>query len=366
MARERVRLTIVAGLAVMLLGACSEKTRALFLDGAGKPPPPTQKVRRDYQREVEQLKRELAASQRALAQARAPKKAAPQAAPAAEQAKTWAEAAALLPKDYSGGADWVQALVAGAIAPRPGFDPKTPEQAVFDFDVEFADAPSEFLHVTYPHAAHTRWLTCKNCHPAIFPLKRDRREARPSISMAAIKAGKYCGACHGKVAFAPDQACARCHKGLPEQRHWQPSEPPRAAIERAKTWTEAERLLPATPVGPDWAKALAEGAIAPRAGIDPKAPDQPLFPLNVELVPAGNPVFKVVFPHAAHTAVLSCASCHPALFQMKAGADPITMAKIMAGEYCGACHGKVAFAVPTGCPRCHAALATPPAAGGGA
>jgi len=36
--------------------------------------------------------------------------------------------------------------------------------------------------------------------------------------------------------------------------------------------------------------------------------------------------------------------------------DKITMAKIFAGEFCGRCHGKVAFNVPTGCPRCHPAL----------
>jgi c(7)-type cytochrome triheme protein len=36
--------------------------------------------------------------------------------------------------------------------------------------------------------------------------------------------------------------------------------------------------------------------------------------------------------------------------------NAITMAKIQAGEYCGACHGKVAFPVEA-CGRCHAILA---------
>jgi c(7)-type cytochrome triheme protein len=108
---------------------------------------------------------------------------------------------------------------------------------------------------------------------------------------------------------------------------------------------------------PDWAKALTGDVIAPRPGIDPKAEEQPVFPLDVELVPADNPLFNVVFPHETHTALLACTTCHPAIFQMAKGADPITMGNIYAGQYCGVCHGKVAFAVPTGCPRCHRALA---------
>ena len=344
-------------LAALLLAACSEKMRSTFFDGVEKgPPPPTHKVHRDLLREIGDLERELEKTQQALENARKARGTGEEkAAVPAEQVKTWAEVVELLPKDYAGQVDWVQALAAGSIAPRPGIDANTPVQAVFDFDVKFADSSSEMFHVAYSHAAHTAVLSCATCHPAIFPLKRGAKP--PVVTMAKLKAGKYCGVCHGKVAFGVDQACARCHQGSPNQGDWRPSEAPRTPIERARSWKEAERLLPATPVGPDWAKALVDGVIAPRAGIDPKAPDQAVFPVDVELVPAANPAFKVVYPHAAHTAVLSCATCHPAIFQMKKGANPIDMAKIMAGEYCGRCHGKVAFAVPTGCGRCHPVLA---------
>ncbi len=83
-----------------------------------------------------------------------------------------------------------------------------------------------------------------------------------------------------------------------------------------------------------------------------------MLPFDIELVPEAVPLYKAVFAHEPHTAVLSCASCHPGIFEMRAGASDITMAKIYAGEYCGACHGKVAFDVNTGCGRCHSALAT--------
>ena len=105
--------------------------------------------------------------------------------------------------------------------------------------------------------------------------------------------------------------------------------------------------------GVDWAKALTEGLISPKAGIDPKAEEEPVLDLDLELVPKDMPEFKATYPHKIHTRMLACANCHTGIFQMEHGADAITMEKIFAGEYCGRCHGKVAFDPITACPRCH-------------
>lgn len=61
------------------------------------------------------------------------------------------------------------------------------------------------------------------------------------------------------------------------------------------------------------------------------------------------------FPHWVHRIRFKCYVCHDAIFQMKAGADPITMDAIFDGKFCGACHdGKTAFEVGFDtCPRCH-------------
>ena len=127
-----------------------------------------------------------------------------------------------------------------------------------------------------------------------------------------------------------------------------------------RDWKAVLKKLPKDAVGAvNWVKALEDKDISPKAGLDPKAPEQPVLPLNVELQPPAMPLFKVVFPHKQHTEWLACYNCHPKIFQMRKGADPITMAKILTGEYCGRCHSKVAFAIPTGCPRCHLALAGP-------
>jgi c(7)-type cytochrome triheme protein len=147
---------------------------------------------------------------------------------------------------------------------------------------------------------------------------------------------------------------------------YKPPPPPMLAVKEYKPafqidWKALLRKLPKDAAGGvDWVKALADGDIHPASSIDPDHPnDQPVLPLDVHLDPPAQPLFKVVFPHEPHTQWLACTNCHPKIFHMQAGADPITMNKIFAGEYCGRCHGKVAFDVATGCPRCHRALAGP-------
>lgn len=62
-----------------------------------------------------------------------------------------------------------------------------------------------------------------------------------------------------------------------------------------------------------------------------------------------------MFPHWVHRMNFKCYVCHDAIFQMKAGADAITMDAVREGKFCGVCHnGKIAF--PVGfdtCDRCH-------------
>ncbi|MDH3468965.1 MAG: hypothetical protein OES26_24280 [Gammaproteobacteria bacterium] len=50
-----------------------------------------------------------------------------------------------------------------------------------------------------------------------------------------------------------------------------------------------------------------------------------------------------VFPHWKHRIHYKCYVCHNAIFEMKAGANKITMLAIGDGKYCGACdNGKQA------------------------
>jgi len=68
-----------------------------------------------------------------------------------------------------------------------------------------------------------------------------------------------------------------------------------------------------------------------------------------------------IFPHWFHRIRFRCKVCHVDLgFKIKAGGNKINMAKIISGEFCGACHnGEVAWSVEN-CDLCHSAqLGTP-------
>ncbi len=115
------------------------------------------------------------------------------------------EAMANFPRDNMGIIDWVKTLETGLIDPRKSLK-ENGEMFVVDFDIIFKRTRS-MPNVRFPHKQHTEWLTCANCHPAIFI---PQKGANP-ISMSAIIQGNYCGVCHGKVAFPPTMNCGRCH-----------------------------------------------------------------------------------------------------------------------------------------------------------
>lgn len=115
-----------------------------------------------------------------------------------------AEAMRDFPRDARGVINWVETLDSGIIEPRTGVTGSEKMHSV-DFDVIFKNTAS-MPYVRFPHLPHTKWLTCKNCHPAIFLPQRGGN----FVTMAAIIEGEFCGVCHGKVAFPPLQ-CNRCH-----------------------------------------------------------------------------------------------------------------------------------------------------------
>jgi len=64
-----------------------------------------------------------------------------------------------------------------------------------------------------------------------------------------------------------------------------------------------------------------------------------------------------VFPHWFHRIRFRCKVCHADLgFKFKAGGNKITMAKIINGQFCGACHnGEIAWSVEN-CSMCHSGV----------
>jgi len=64
-------------------------------------------------------------------------------------------------------------------------------------------------NVRFPHTTHNYWFSCRVCHPAIFIPKRGAND----FQMKDIWEGKFCGRCHGRIAYAPKgfENCIRCH-----------------------------------------------------------------------------------------------------------------------------------------------------------
>lgn len=86
--------------------------------------------------------------------------------------------------------------------------------------------------------------------------------------------------------------------------------------------------------------------------------DSPLGTVNPKgidfiLKPKVGLMADAYFPHNIHTYWLDCKNCHPSIFPINdTQLVRVSMTEIFKGEFCGRCHGKVAFPV-TDCGRCH-------------
>lgn len=100
----------------------------------------------------------------------------------------------------------------------------------------------------------------------------------------------------------------------------------------------------------DWVKALNDGLITPRANLDGT---EVVEPLDMDVLMEQTAMMPhVTFPHKAHTEWLACENCHSEIFEPVKNGNPISMGKILKGEYCGRCHDRVAFSLFV-CEKCH-------------
>lgn len=136
----------------------------------------------------------------------------------------------------------------------------------------------------------------------------------------------------------------------------------RKRISKGTSNITALEALPKDTLGQvNWTVAVVEGMISPRSSITSGEEDEFDLPLDLNIfIEAKTPLMaNVLFPHSIHTYWLSCNNCHPKIFIPEAGANPISMNEIWEGQWCGRCHGKVAFdiAMPRdNCVRCHVVL----------
>lgn len=128
---------------------------------------------------------------------------------------------------------------------------------------------------------------------------------------------------------------------LPEAVDW------RAILAKLPRLEEGSELIA-------WTKALDAKLFSPRPGIEKDAKDDEPTDMDVEIATSGQAEWMAIFSHKQHTSWLKCDNCHAnGLFEMEKGKVKMTMAGMGEGQWCGACHGKVAAPEISGCAACH-------------
>jgi len=117
---------------------------------------------------------------------------------------------AKFPKDkFGNGINWEKAAEDGQIKLSDhleGVSIKQPAQSIQkDFTIQpKAGQKGEIL---FSHKKHVLWNGCEVCHPEVF---KGGKRGSQQYTMNDIKDRKFCGVCHGSVAFPLDD-CFRCH-----------------------------------------------------------------------------------------------------------------------------------------------------------
>lgn len=205
--------------------------------------------------------------------------------------------------------------------------------------------------VTFDHWLHRSKFTCRVCHVDIgFAMQANAS----GIRAASNQQGYYCGACHngkrvidGKVVFAacsntaPTAECARCHTASQSSRKYD--------------FESFTAKLPKNAHGVDWEEAEAIGLIKPIDVIEGASIKKAAMKTQEDfsIQPKVTWVTDIIFSHKKHTIWNGCELCHPEIFPAtQKGVVRYTMFHISSGQYCGVCHGKVAFPT-TECSGCH-------------
>ena len=117
--------------------------------------------------------------------------------------------AARLPRRPLGGVDWESAEERRLVAPVDFLEGASVSRRRLQMEHDVAIASRGWMtDVKFSHKKHAVWNGCEVCHPEIFP---STKRGEVKYSMLEIDAGRYCGACHMKVAFHVAE-CERCHR----------------------------------------------------------------------------------------------------------------------------------------------------------
>jgi len=210
--------------------------------------------------------------------------------------------------------------------------------------------------VVFDHWLHRAMFTCRLCHIDIgFSMEANDTD----ITADSNRKGLYCGTCHngsriynGRKIFEScsdryDEKdkirCERCHSFKKDVRRQYDfnkfvEDLPKRGLGNGIDWEEAEIKSKIKPVD------TLEGISIKREKLKNRE--------DFSIKSKGSWMSDIIFSHEKHTRWNGCELCHPDIFNIEKGGTKFTMFQIYSGEYCGVCHGKVAFPVIE-CDRCH-------------
>jgi c(7)-type cytochrome triheme protein len=104
--------------------------------------------------------------------------------------------------------DWLKAEEKGLLKLKDHLEGITIKRRALKIpvDTEIKSDVAGMPDIIFSHKKHAVWNGCELCHPEIFGVKK----GATVYEMQDIFEGKYCGACHGKVAFT-NMDCQLCH-----------------------------------------------------------------------------------------------------------------------------------------------------------
>lgn len=199
----------------------------------------------------------------------------------------------------------------------------------------------------FSHWSHRQKYACRVCH---LELGFSFAVNETGITEEDNRKGRYCGACHnGKEVFGHTREnCDKCHTG--------------SLSSGQKRFSELLDTMPRTPFGNriDWVTAVKEGMIEARYSRMEENQKPPVdFRERLELYAEWTYVPPAYFPHAVHSRILDCGSCHPDIFRLKKKTTRhFKMEYILEKRFCGVCHLNVAFPL-NDCKRCHPGMENP-------
>lgn len=244
--------------------------------------------------------------------------------------------------------------VLGFVPSAPGMKKQGPPDAYGRVIIQNYSVKAGLAPVQFDHWLHRSRFTCRLCHVDLgFAQEAGETHIKATDNMN----GQYCGACHnGKMRVSNRTVFEACSTKTP-------SSDPRCdrchslgkTVKKENDFSAYTKNFPKELFGNeiDWEKAEAAGLIKLTDVLEGYIRRGMLtIPKDFDLKSKGSWMSDIKFSHKKHAVWSGCESCHPDIFNVEKGTTQYTMVQVYDGEYCGVCHGSVAFPL-LDCRRCH-------------